>query len=102
MDSSIIANWPDFCFDNNRVDFKKMVSGLRRYGYIRDVGGAYDIHVSLKEDYPELFEFIIGYVLNDTARKVVKALDEKKVQVAFDADGNKRYEFTEDAFNEVD
>jgi len=75
-----------------------MVSGLRRYGYLREIDGAYDIHISLKEDHPDLFEFIVGYVLQDTAAKVARALDQKKVNVTFDAEGNKKYEFQEDAF----
>lgn len=98
MDSPVITNWPDFCFEGNKVCFKKMAAGLRRYGYIRDVGGAYDVHVSLRDDYPELFEFIMGYVVAKTADKVVKALEQKKVQVTFDENGNKKYEFQEDAF----
>lgn len=98
MDTSIIENWPDFCFDGNRVSFKKMISGLRRYGYIKEIDGAYDINASLKEDHPELFEFIMGYVVAKTAHKVRKALDEKKVNVTFDEHGNKKYEFQEDAF----
>lgn len=98
MASEMTDKWPEFCFDGNRVSFSKMMSGLKRYGYIRDVGGAYDIHNSLKEDYPELFEFIIGYVIQRTATKVADALDSKKVQVVFDADGSKKYEFKEDAF----
>lgn len=98
MDTSIIEKWPDFCFEGNRVSFQKMVRELRRYGYIREVDGVYDIHISLKNDYPELFEFIMGYVLQNTATKVAAALDQKKVNVVFDEDGNKRYEFQEDAF----
>lgn len=98
MGASIIEKWPDFCFEGNRVSFSKMVKGLRRYGYIREIDGAYDLHVSLREDYPELFEFIIGYVIQDTAGKVAKALDNKKVRVVFDSDGNRKYEFEEDAF----
>lgn len=98
MDSEIIKNWPDFCFDGNRVCFQSMIKGLRRYGYIRDVGGAHDLHVSLKEDHPELFEFLVSYVVSKTAEKVGKALEEKKVQVVFDEQGNKKYEFQEDAF----
>lgn len=98
MDTSIIEKWPDFCFEGNRVSFQKMVRELRRYGYIREIDGAYDIHISLKNDYPELFEFIMGYVLQNTATKVAAALDQKKVNVVFDEDGNKRYEFQEDAF----
>lgn len=98
MDTSIIENWPDFCFEGNRVSFKKMIVHLRRYKYIRDVGGAYDINISLKEDYPDLFEFIMGYMIQNTAQKVAAALDQKKVNVVFDEDGNKRYEFQEDAF----
>lgn len=98
MGTPIIENWPDFCFEGNRVCFKKMVRELRRYGYIREVDGAYDIHISLKEDYPDLFEFIIGYVIQKTAKKVAEALESKKVQVTFDEQGNKKYEFQEDAF----
>lgn len=98
MDTPLTENWPDFCFDGNRLSFQKMVRELRRYGYIREVDGAHDIHISLKQDYPELFEFIMGYVLQKTANKVATALDEKKVNVVFDEAGNKRYEFQEDAF----
>lgn len=94
----MIENWPDFCFEGNRVSFKKMVRELRRYGYIREFDGAYDVHISLKQDYPDLFEFIMGYVIQRTAEKVSKALDNKKVRVAFDNEGNKKYEFQEDAF----
>ena len=98
MDAPVTENWPDFCFDGNRVSIQKMVRGLRRNGYIREVDGAYDIHSSLKEDYPELFEFIMGYVLQQTAAKVAAALDQKKVDVVFDEEGRKRYQFKEDAF----
>lgn len=98
MDTPVIENWPEFCFEGNRVSFQKMVRELRRYGYIREIDGAYDIHTSLKNDYPELFEFIMGYVIQKTANKVAAALDQKKVNVVFDEDGNKRYEFQEDAF----
>ena len=98
METPVTESWPDFCFDGNRVSFQKMVRGLRRNGYIREVDGAYDIHSSLKEDYPELFEFIMGYVLQQTAAKVAAALDQKKVDVVFDEEGRKRYQFKEDAF----
>ena len=97
MDASI-ENWPDFCFEGNRVSVPKMVKELKRYGYLCDVDGGVDIHSSLRDDYPELFEFFMGYVVRTTTQKVVRALENKKVRVTFDAEGNKRYEFEQDAF----
>lgn len=97
MDASI-ENWPDFCFEGNRVSIPKMVKELKRYGYLREVDGGVDIHSSLKDDYPPLFEFFIGYMLDATTKKVVDALENKKVRVAFDSEGNKVYEFEQDAF----
>lgn len=98
MGAALTENWPEFCFEGNRVSIPRMISGLRRYGYIKEKDGAYDVHSSLKQDYPELFEFIMGYMIQTTATRVAKALDEKKVRTTFDEEGNRRYEFEEDAF----
>lgn len=98
MGNEITENWPEFCFDGNRICFKKMISGLKRYGYIREFNGAYDIHSSLREDHPDLFEFLISYVIQRTALRVTEALDKKKVKVVFDSEGKKKYAFEEDAF----
>lgn len=100
MDASI-EKWPDFCFEGNRVSIPKMIKELKRYGYLKEVEGGVDVHTSLKTDYPELFEFLMGYMISQTTDKIVRALEQKKVRVTFDEHGNKRYEFEEDAF-EVD
>lgn len=96
-----VEDWPDFCFDGNRVCFPTMIKNLKRYQYIKEVPGGYDLHSSLRDDHPKLFEFLVGYMISQTANQVASAIDNNKVEVLFDEKGNRFYEFEEDAF-EVD